>query len=265
LLLDLGNFLSLSEDHLGLKAELIMKSMSTMGYTLAVLGANDYYYGEELVQTLLRYADFPVVSTNIRMPEVSVPSIVNLEAQGMKIAVLNVTHPDRVKNVADKFLQPPLLSVQKQIHAMNGRHDLVILLTHMDYRDVLDMTASVKGLSLVIAGGSAREPVRLDDTLIVTAGKNAEALAVLDLVLDPESCKVRDFSFWRVPLNEDVEPDTRLKPLYKDYEAKKREKPSQAGQRSQWLEKIKNMTPEEYQKFYQQKMQQQQKSSGAVP
>lgn len=137
--------------------------MNPIGYQAMTLGNHEFDKGPGAIAEFAKRADFPMLAANLdctREPllaDLVKPSTV-LEVADTRLGIVGAIVPSLFElaspgpNIQMKPLVP---SVQAEVDALRAQGiDKVILLTHLGYREDLDLIREIRGAQLVIGGHS---------------------------------------------------------------------------------------------------------------
>ncbi len=164
--------------------------MNTMDFSAMVLGNHEFDFGQEVLKDRIREARFPILAANVQGIPLIKPYILK-EISGLKIAIIGLitedtpttTHPDNVKGLTFTTM---IDSARKVMQGIEGRPDLVIVLSHLGVPADRRLAESVKGIQVIVGGHThtrIESPMKVNETLIVQAWEHAKVLGVLDLTI----------------------------------------------------------------------------------
>lgn len=181
----------------------VIDIMNYMTFDAMVIGNHEFDWKQDVLNTIIQSADFPVLSANIvdtkgyYIPAVH-PYII-LVRKGLKIAVIGITtvetvtttKPDNVKGLT--FLDPEkiLPSLVKEVKDHGA--DVVIVLSHCGLDTDRNLAENVDGIDVIVGGHThtaVTDPVVVDKTIIVQAGCFGLYLGVLEMKIDSETKRI---------------------------------------------------------------------------
>ncbi|MBN2515431.1 MAG: bifunctional metallophosphatase/5'-nucleotidase [Deltaproteobacteria bacterium] len=181
----------------------VIEIMNYLTFDAMVIGNHEFDWKQDALMTMIRSADFPVLSANIMdtkghyIPAVQ-PYII-LERKGLKIAIIGITtvetvtttKPDNVTGLTfldpEKILPPLLQDVR------NRGADVVIVLSHSGLDADRKLAKNVDGIDVIVGGHThtaVTDPVVVDTTIIVQAGCFGLYLGVLELTIHRETKRI---------------------------------------------------------------------------
>jgi 2',3'-cyclic-nucleotide 2'-phosphodiesterase (5'-nucleotidase family) len=185
----------------------VIEIMNYMHYDAMALGNHEFDWGQDVLQSIISSASFPVLSANVfkrggrHIP--GVKSYVILKRKGVRIAVIGITTPDtyytsKPGNLTGlTFVQPEkvLPSIIRRVRAQGA--SIVVALTHDGLAADRELARKVSGIDIIVGGHShtaIRDPVIESGTVIVQAGSNGIYLGVLNITFDRAKKKILDYT-----------------------------------------------------------------------
>jgi 2',3'-cyclic-nucleotide 2'-phosphodiesterase (5'-nucleotidase family) len=186
LLLDAGDAIKAGNLGLSPSGELILTTMSDLGYHAMTMGNRETHPLLAAVRGKIGMARFPVLSAN-QVPRKEVllhtQSFTLLNMGNMRVGVFGVTIPMVTERSKDKILwdtvfNSPIEAAQKTVATLRPQCDLLIALTHIGFTRDKELLESVSGIDILVGGHSHTrldEPVYVGDVPIVQTGCFAKA------------------------------------------------------------------------------------------
>ena len=176
LLFDAGDFLQGTPYFNLFKGEVEVKAMNRMKYDAATLGNHEFDYGMEVLENVIRGADFPIVSSNYDFSNTPIEGLIRpyliLNKGGVRIGVMGINIQPKGLIAADhykgmKFLDP-VKTANKMAKKLREEHrcDLVICLSHLGFIPDKKLAESSRDIDIIIGGHShthMNEPARVKD------------------------------------------------------------------------------------------------------
>ncbi len=164
LLFDSGDFLQGTPYFNLFKGEVEIKTMNLMKYDAATLGNHEFDYGMEVLEKVVRAANFPIVSTNYDFSETAIAELIHpyliLNKGGIRVGVMGIDIQPLGLIAADhykgmKYLDPITSAneVAKRLRE-EYRCDLVVCLSHLGYTADRELAAESRGIDLILGGHS---------------------------------------------------------------------------------------------------------------
>ncbi len=173
----------------------IIDLMNDVGFDLSAIGNHEFDYGQKVLSERISESKFPFISANIvsqnatlKQPEghhifktksglkLGVVSLIQVEKNGYPSS-----HPKNLQQV--KFLEP--LKVAKTYKNKLKDTDAQIALTHLGYKQDMELAKQNQWLELVVGGHShttLKDAVKVGNVVVTQAGSNVKYLGVAKLV-----------------------------------------------------------------------------------
>lgn len=181
----------------------VIEIMNYLKYDAMALGNHEFDWGQDVLQSIISSASFPVISANIFKRGGTlirgVKPYVILKRKDIRIAVIGITTPDtcyttKPGNIAGLTFAAPekvLPAIIRRVRAQGA--SIVIALTHCGLDADRQLAREVGGIDVIVGGHShtaVRDPVIESGTVIVQAGSNGIYLGVLKITFDPKKKKI---------------------------------------------------------------------------
>ena len=164
LLLHAGDFNQGSSYYSEFGGELEVKVLNAFRYDCVTIGNHEFDNGVEDLAARLRKIDAPIVCANIKLEDTALEGLVSpyaiVEKAGMKIGVIGLVS-DLATNVAyeisSQLHQYDNLTVtNKYARLLKNKYkcDLVILLSHLGFKEDTQLISSTKDVDVVVGGHS---------------------------------------------------------------------------------------------------------------
>ncbi|WP_298650861.1 metallophosphoesterase [uncultured Proteiniphilum sp.] len=164
LLLDAGDFLQGTPYFNLFKGEVEVKAMNLIKYDAATLGNHEFDYGMEVLEEVVRKADFPIITSNYDFSQTALAGLVKpyiiLKRDGVRIGVIGIGVRPQGLIAANnykgmKFLDP-VETANKLAAQLRTQHtcDMVICLSHLGYEQDMTLAESTRNIDLIIGGHS---------------------------------------------------------------------------------------------------------------
>ena len=187
--------------------EPVIEIMNYLHYDAMALGNHEFDWGQDVLQSIISSASFPVVSANVferggrRIR--GVRPYVMLKRKGIRIAVIGITTPDtyytsKPGNLTGLTFVPPekvLPAIIRRVRARGA--SIVIALSHDGLDADRELARKVRGIDIIVGGHShtvIRDPVIESGTVIVQAGSNGVYLGVLNITFDRGKKKILSYT-----------------------------------------------------------------------
>lgn len=164
LLFDAGDFLQGTPYFNMFKGEVEIEAMNLMKYDAVTLGNHEFDYGMEVLEDIVKRAKFPIVSTNYDFSETALANYIKpyhiFYKEGVKIGIVgaNVSPVGLIAsgNYEGMKFYPPIETVNKTAEMLRKKLgcDLVICLSHLGYRNDLELAENSRNIDIIIGGHS---------------------------------------------------------------------------------------------------------------
>lgn len=164
LLFDAGDFLQGTPYFNLFKGEVEVKAMNLMKYDAATLGNHEFDYGMEVLEEVVRKADFPIITSNYDFSRTALAGLVKpyiiLKKDGVRIGVIGIcVRPQgliAVENYKGMEFLDPVKTANKLAEQLRSQHkcDMVVCLSHLGYQQDLMLAESTRNIDLIIGGHS---------------------------------------------------------------------------------------------------------------
>jgi len=184
-----------------------VRMMNLLGYNAFTIGNHEFDEGQENLNRLISLMRFDVLSANLFKDGrlmVKKPYAI-YRSGGLRIGVIGVTLTDLFEMTAKKNLtgirvDDPAPIVQKIIDKIDGKTDLIVLLTHQGVDADLDLAQRIHGADIIIGGHShtrLNEAIVKNNILIVQADNKTRYLGRLTVDVDKD--KVTHYDYRLIP------------------------------------------------------------------
>ncbi|MGA2401132.1 MAG: bifunctional UDP-sugar hydrolase/5'-nucleotidase [Syntrophobacteraceae bacterium] len=185
----------------------VIEIMNYLHYDAMALGNHEFDWGQDVLQSIISSASFPVVSANVfergHRRIRGVRPYVMLKRKGLRIAVIGMTTPDtyytsKAGNLTGLTFVPPekvLPAIIRRVRAQGA--SIIIALTHDGLDSDRELARKVKGIDIIVGGHShtvIMDPVIESGTVIVQAGSNGVYLGVLNITFDRGKKKILSYT-----------------------------------------------------------------------
>lgn len=221
-----------------------LRLMGAMGYDVTTLGNHEFDFRASGLADMLHAAvdsgdKLPsLVVANYKPPasdtqskeaweEYGISDYVILERDGVKIAVFGLTGLDshECAPMSGMEWEPIAEAAQRTVNYLeeHEKPDFVICLSHSgtsqgegeDY----ELAKAVDGIDVIVSGHThttLNEPIRVNDTLIVSCGEYSKNLGVVTIVKEGDELVLEDYRL--IPVDETVQEDADIAALVEDYQ-----------------------------------------------
>ena len=173
-------------------------------------------YGPQAIINLAKYFGRPLLCANIfshdgKLLE-GLQEYVIETVGGIKISIIGLTDPIKTYEVVFHLLtKKPIDLLPDKIGDLRSQGaQMIILLSHLGFKDDQKVAEEIAGIDVIIGGHSHTkldQALLLKDTIIVQAGEFGQFLGRLDLEVDPVSGKITLFKEELIPITDDIPSD----------------------------------------------------------
>jgi len=236
IVVDSGDFFPPRADEL--LAEYCIKMMEKIKYDIIAVGDQELLCGVDYLKKNL--SRLPFYSANLQtcndemcFPLLEKPYLIK-KVNEINVALVSIINPDvfllfpkdKTKNI--KVLNH-IEYLKGIIPELRKKADIVVLVSHSGDEEDRIIAKEIPGIDVIVGGHSQtfhREPVKIENTLIVQTGENGHRVGILELELNSEK-KIISYSNNFVLLNKEIPDDPSARQLIKDYNAQLKEKTKQ--------------------------------------
>ncbi len=188
------------------------------GINASTLGNHEYDAGAAALTQALNAANYPVLASNLEVPQTShlYAQLLRGELQsqpmiwqsshGVRYGLIGLTAPDasrymnpdaNMEGVYTDGLEASIQKLQAQVNQLQAMGvQRIIAVTHVGYKDDLEIARRTQGLDIVVGGHSHTQLKGIqpgvnfvtsasgEPVMIVQTGKDAKAMGVLDVAWD---------------------------------------------------------------------------------
>ncbi len=198
LLLSLGDI----PDKIGRQDEIKMETAFSMldqiGYVAHNLGEKDLDMGPDILGYLSQLSNVVFLSSNIVD---STPQALNIKPyviseikkkeMALKVGILGILSPTLIENTyQDMEVTDPVESLKPLIGDLVGKTDFLILLSHAEIEESVEIAAACPEFDLIISGHKVDRPdlyiEKVDNTYVIPVGEKGKYLGKITLKLKPK-------------------------------------------------------------------------------
>lgn len=215
-----------------------MDILNLIDIDLMSLGNHELDYGISHMIFVSRYAGFPILTANFRMKKnnrnlFKPYQIMNIG--GFKILFIGLITAGIVDQTKAEGLVGTYVTVNDSVKEVETivrqereKHpdlDFTVLMTHIGYEEDLRLAADLDpdlGVKVIVGAHSHTyldEPGKVNDILVLQAGKENTHIGELHLLLDEEKREIADWNWKTVPVDDDHCPvDKFVKAMVNTYQ-----------------------------------------------
>lgn len=208
-LVDNGDFLPMKD--LPPKAEYTMALLSSMGYDAINIGDQEFWFGFDFFKTQLLKHPLPLINTTLFQDTIAVfTPYLSKVIQNRRVSIIGFM-PNDIYNLVDTNKLNGKLSnhenrLLETFATVKLNSDINILLAHTSIENCIKIASEFKEFDIIVAAHDQKrqtEPIKVDSTFIVEAGKAGEYLGVLECEIENgRILKAVDLSIPIYPLKE---------------------------------------------------------------
>jgi 5'-nucleotidase/UDP-sugar diphosphatase len=183
----------------GVRGGGMIQMMNLLGINASVIGNHEFDSGWENLMRMMKMAEFDVLSANLfREGRLFAERAYRIyRVDGLRIGVIGLSTEDLYTLVfslqLDNIQAERVIPVARKIVRMiDPETDLIVLLTHIGFKEDSLLAEAVPQADLIVGGHSHTEihrPVKVNGVLIVQAGSRSEYLGRLDLTVQDDRVK----------------------------------------------------------------------------
>jgi len=219
------------------RGKLYMQVMNYIGVDVGAVGNHDFDFGRDILDSLGKWANFPLVAANLvdtagNPPSFARPYVV-IDTMGVRILIFGlITHWLKgmvpPQNMADLKVKWEYSFVKEFVPKVRRKEkpDIVIGLTHVGFRHDKRDADSVRGIDLIVGGHSHTGIIsphfsRLNSTAIVQAYSHLANLGVVEILYDRKNRVILNITGKIITMTEERVPsDPYIDSLLNVWEAK---------------------------------------------
>lgn len=165
-LFDAGHFVSGPDPEHELQMKHMLRAMRVLDYDAVNLTATDFALGTGFLERAFKENKMPFVSTNLYHRDTGKPLVRTsriIERNGVRIGVLGICRKDSETIVSSRDGDPiieirePIVSARDEVADLEGRCDVIVALTDMDFSKCVRLAEIVESIDFVIVSGVGRE------------------------------------------------------------------------------------------------------------
>ncbi len=223
LILGLGDFAGKPTDQGRVKSSVSLDAMKKMHYDALVLGERELALGDEFVLKTMKKSGIPIVDTNMKYngKQFGRKDLI-IKRGGIKIGIEGVTLDQLRVGQEEWTVQDPFEALAEAIPRLRKKVDLVVVMSHLGYRQSVALAESQEGIDVVVVGHQGRRvktPVSVGGAIMAQSGDKSKYLGRIDLTFDRKAGEIVEFSGELVPLDAKVADDEEMARLYSDYQS----------------------------------------------
>jgi len=213
--------------------------LNQVGLDVFTIGNHEFDYGLQNLKDNIELADFPVVSSNIKLKKTGkflVEPYKIIQSGEAKIGVIGVVletlkSSSLPKNVKDIKVLKAAEQVRKYADSLGNRVDLTVVLSHQGFHPDSVLATKLDRVDAIIGGHShtwLSEPVRVNDILICQVGSRGERIGLLNATIDTvdNTIKYYNYKYLETVVGK-VEPDPAVKKVVDSLDAQVAERMDQ--------------------------------------
>lgn len=198
--------------------------MKAMKYDAMVVGEVEMGLGNEFVLEKMKDSGIPIVESNMKYKGKNVgKQRITLKKGDIKIGLLGITLDQKRVGQEEWTIQDPFETVAEEVREIRDKVDLVILMSHIGYRQSVALAEHVDGIDVVLVGHQGRRvktPIKVGGSILTQSGDKGKYLGRLDLSFDRGEKRIVEFTGELISLAPDIPDDEEMAALYEEYQTK---------------------------------------------
>jgi len=195
-----------------------------MKYDALALGEREMALGDDFVLKEMPKSGIPVVATNLDYEgkPAADPEFI-IEREGIKIGVLGLTIDMTKIGQENWLIRDPFEAVKEALPRLRERVDLIVLLSHLGYRQSVALSDNFQGIDVILVGHQGQRvktPIAVGGSILTQSGDKGKYLGRLDITFDRKERKVVDFKGELIALDPKIPDDEEMAKLYAEYQEK---------------------------------------------
>lgn len=220
-------------------AEPDFKAMSAIRYDAMALGNHEFDNPPEVLAMQKKWANFPFLSANVVKKSNGKPlydAYKIFDLNGLKVAVFGVVAGDTYllsnpENLINVNIKDPIMVARELVPQLRKKANVVIALSHMGYYENgnhgsnspgdVTLARTVPGIDIIVGGhshSSFKQPVNVNDTIIVQAKDKGKYLGRLDLAINKGMVETESFRLIPVNLKKKVKQNGKTVRVFMEEE-----------------------------------------------
>ena len=182
------------------RSKVNLKAMELMQYDAVSIGDDEFNFGKDFLEENLAKTKITFLSCNIKSNKL-LPYIIK-EISGTKIGIIGVTSISALQKAGGLEFVEPRLAVQQQVEELKKKNtDIIILLSHLDESEDLNLIKDTPGIDILVAGHRRTQEAltKVGSTLVVMPAWQARRLGKLSLTIKDNKIanyKVEELRLW---------------------------------------------------------------------
>ncbi len=220
----MGDFAGRPNDQGRIKSDVALRAMKAMKYDAMVIGEREMALGDEFILEKMKKSGIPIVESNMTYKGKRVgKEQIKLKKGDLKIGLLGVTLDQKRVGQEEWTIHDPFEVVAEEVGKIRDKVDLVILMSHLGYRQSVALAEHVEGIDVVLVGHQGRRvktPLKVGGSILAQSGDKGKYLGRIDLSFDRGEKKIVDFSGELISMAPEIPEDEEMAALYEEYQTK---------------------------------------------
>ncbi len=183
-----------------IKMEITLRALNQMGYIAHNIGEKDINMGLELLNYLSQINNINLLSSNIVTDKEQGLNIkpyiikeIKTEGKVLKIGILGILSPKLIENsLLNIEVMDPIMSLKPLLKDLNGETDVLLLLSHAEIEESIQLAEIFPEFDLVISGHKVDIPdlyiKKVKNTYVIPVGEKGKYLGTVTFL--PEHNRV---------------------------------------------------------------------------
>ncbi len=214
------------------KGKAIMSLISDAGYEISVFGNHEFDKGSEVLAEALDGSQFETLCSDLNVSNSKLngkckPYTIR-ELDGVRVGLFSLMTENFPIVTAEKsvtMISDNLTIAKKMVKLLkdNGA-DIIVLLSHIGYKEDRKLAKQVKGIDLIFGGHShdyVKEMGHVNGTAIVNGGEKGIQVVKVDIPLDDNNRAIREeIKMGKITVDKDVKSNKLIKDRVSEYVSK---------------------------------------------
>jgi predicted CXXCH cytochrome family protein len=222
LLLGLGDFAGRPDEQGRIKSDVALRSMDALDFDAMLIGERELALGDEFVLERMDKSGVPIVNANMTYEGRRVGDRYRIVKRGgVRIGLVGVTIDQLRVGQEEWSIGDPIEAVREVMPELRRKADVVVVMSHLGYRESLALTETVEGIDLTLVahgGRRVKTPMRVGEALLAEAGDKGKFLGKITLAWDRGQKKIVGHQGELVMLSRDIPDDPEMAALYEEYQ-----------------------------------------------
>ncbi|MEW5820110.1 MAG: metallophosphoesterase, partial [Cyanobacteriota bacterium] len=203
--------------------------LNKLEYDAATIGNHEFDKGEEVISKMIEVAEFPFLAANLKFKKTSplydkVKPYVIKDLGCCKVGIIGLITPEIkiISNIgSDTEVLDYIKTTNKYIKEIDKNTDVIIVLSHLGYKDDIHLAKNISGVDIIVGGHShsvLRKPSIVNDidnkpVIVLQAGEMGKMLGDLKVQIEDDEVSLSSYKMYTIDskIKEDEEINNDLK------------------------------------------------------